>query len=351
MKSFKKYSFIFACIVGSLHMTLNAYASDYSTIHKSINYITNSEEHKNPGFEPRITKYDREYELTDIQYNVISEEEITPEISYYETNSSQYTTKRERSQCKPKPIIRRNGEKYYLVELKEVKTTPVQVKETFTDTKTYEKWPIGKTIPKTCKTSITTSHGEHKDVSLRLKNVTEGETHWDDNVLIASVVLKNYRSPKYVINNQVVYVNDLDPFKDEYSKLGKLLNINNKIYNIQKVEWDGDPYVNKNHIICRRLKITGQKMHKTYTADYESTITVNGDQRYMYKAKYQNVVPNTTIDPQKKYEITAIGTYEWVEDTENNIETNIETNEDTHNYQEKDKGESLLFKILSFFSK
>lgn len=249
---------------------------------------------------------DGDYELENIEYQIVSEEpEMEDVLVVEEVTIDLYTKDQEIDQAYDYSL---DGETYSLafksVEYKEAKVKLGKGNADITEKKTVEEDP--ELLPE----SITVKYKDpaskiEVDVTLQKKSVEEIDGRYE--VLTMPMTFYAIDAPYFIFEGEKITNAGDVPSVTGYEQLYlSYLNLNSD-YQILSAEWDGEAYM-ENDILCRHAICYVQRYIHTYEGTYGGeSVTLPEVDGFSATVTYEGTVPQETGNTI--YTIKAIATY------------------------------------------
>jgi len=168
---------------------------------------------------------------------------------------------------------------------KELKTLePDSVPEYRTKTVVYRDIEDGQSAPATQTIEFEDRDtGITFDAELDLISSEVTETRWSDE-FVFPIAITNYGADEYDLNGTIVKKDE--PLIDHASTFLALLGLNPEYYEINKIEWAGEPYTNADGVVCRNAAASGRKKIQTIKATYGGDVQKPSIPTYAWECEY-----------------------------------------------------------------
>lgn len=121
---------------------------------------------------------------------------------------------------------------------------------------------------------------------------------WGDG-FTAPVIFHSYGADEYLAGSIVVQAEDiLQSTVRSGGELLEMMGLSPQEYRILNVEWDGDAYTDEGGEICRRARLSGQKLIRDYEVTYEGEVTWMEPESYEVKIFYRAMKPAAASAPK-----------------------------------------------------
>lgn len=308
----KKYSKSFFSLLLAFALVLPVLparaADDGDTITKELLFSTDQEEiDESDAFEPEIRENGKLYRLQKVDYEQVDKRPVSV---------TQKVTKEVRSELipegdtyEPEKEITEDGITYILKDLREEKEEGDTYTQQVTGYTDYS-YPVSRsTVPATKKvTAKNKQTGEQETVTCSLTGVEQVGSDWEDTYI--DITFISYNSKVFRWQGITVSKDSSQPLAGHEKELLKSVGGNTDNYRVTRTYWTGQPYENREGVLCRDARADVERKVSYYRANYAGEIRMDHlNAGTVYTAVYEGDQEVTSQD-QFTYQIKATATYQ-----------------------------------------
>lgn len=176
------------------------------------------------------------------------------------------------------------------------------------------------TVPETADVPlIDEESGTEFERELSLVNVEETSRDWSDNFSF-SVTVSGYGADSFYLGDMEI-PGDAD-LADYGEKLLELAGLSREYYMVDRVEWDGEPYMN-GEVVCRNAAAGGSKLIRNVKAKYGGQIRTPDLEGKQYIGIYEEVLPGTENETEEEPETEIVSRTEEEPDRSDLTKTSL----------------------------
>ncbi len=176
------------------------------------------------------------------------------------------------------------------------------------------------TVPETADVPlIDEESGTEFERELSLVNVEETSRSWSDTFSF-SVTASGYGADSFYLGDMEI-PGDAD-LADYGEKLLELAGLSREYYRVDRVEWDGEPYMD-GEVTCRDATAEGSKLIRSVKAKYGGQIRTPDLEGKQYIGIYEEVLPETESGTEEEQETEILSQSEEEPDRSDILKTSL----------------------------
>ena len=176
------------------------------------------------------------------------------------------------------------------------------------------------TVPETADVPlIDEESGTEFERELSLVDVEETSRNWSD-IFSFSVTVSGYGADSFYLGDMEI-PGDAD-LADYGEKLLELAGLSREYYRVDRVEWDGEPYMD-GEVTCRDATAGGSKLIRSVKAKYGGQIRTPDLEGKQYIGIYEEILPETESGTEKEPETEIVSQSEEEPDRSDLMKTSL----------------------------